>query len=67
MQNRLYFFGKETVKDVSECAYKYYSRESEFILMNYFPYFWLPKQYSNYHFHFLVIKNEYICNNNSIF
>ena len=54
-------------KDVPECVYKHYSRESELILMNYFPYFHLLRNYSNYHFQFLVIKNEYICKDKSIF
>ena len=31
----------ETVKYISECVYKDCSRESEFVLMNYFPYFCL--------------------------
>ena len=55
MENRLYFFGKETVKDVSECAYKYYSRESEF------------NNIQIIIFIFLVIRNEYICKNNKMF
>ena len=38
-----------------------------FFLMNCFPYFCLLKNYSNYHFHFLIIKNEHICHKNSIF
>ena len=34
----------ETVKYISECVYKDCSRESEFVLMNYFPYFCLWKK-----------------------
>ena len=47
----------ETVKDISKGMYKDYSQRSQYILMNYFPYFRLLKNYSNYYFHFLVIKN----------
>ena len=58
----------ETIKDISECVYKHYYREPGFFLMNCFAFFCLLKNHSNYHFHFLIIKNEYICsNNNSIF
>lgn len=56
----------ETVKDISECVYKDYSQMSRFILTNYIPYFCLLRNYSNYHFHFLVIKNEYFLNNDFI-
>ena len=47
----------ETVKDISKGMYKDYSQRSQYIIMNYFPYFCLLKNYSNYYFHVLVIKN----------
>ena len=56
----------ETIKNISECVYKYYSQRSRFVLVNYFPYFRLLRNYSNYHFHFLVISNEYFCKNDFI-
>ena len=56
----------ETVKDISECVDKRYSKKSGYILMNYFPFFLLLKFYSNYHFYFLAIKNEYFHNNNFV-
>ena len=56
----------ETVKNISECVYKDYSQRSRFVLVKYFPYFRLLRNYSNYHFQFLVISNEYFCNNDFI-
>ena len=56
----------KTVKEISGCICKYYSQRSQFILMSHFPYFHLLRNYSNYHFHFLVVKNEYFYNDNFI-
>lgn len=67
LPNFLYVTNMTESKSGTFYVYKHCSRESEFTLMNYFSYFCLLKNYSNYHFDFLVIKNEYICNTNSIF
>ena len=56
----------EMVKDISECICSDYSRRSKFILMNYFLYSCPLRNYSNYHFNFLVIKNKYFHNSNII-
>ena len=57
----------EMVKDISECICSDYSRRSKFILMNYFLYSCPLRNYSNYHFNFLVIKNKYFYNSNIIY
>ena len=60
-EQKVELFG--TVKDINECMYKVYSQKSQFVLMNYFPCFPLLTNYSNEHFHFLVI-NKYFCSDN---
>ena len=49
----------EQVKNISEGIYNNYSGKAEFIKMNYFPYCGLIRNFSNYHFLFLVIRNKY--------
>ena len=49
----------EQVKNISKGIYNNYSGKAEFIKMNYFPYCRLIRNFSNYHFLFLVIRNKY--------
>ena len=58
-ENRKKMFDK--IEDICNCIYNDYSQRQDFILRNYFRYFRLLKHYSNYHFHFLILKHRYFC------
>ena len=47
------------IKDVSENIYNNCARNNNDITLRYFPYCRLIRNYENYYFHFLVIRNEY--------
>ena len=52
----------ENLEEIVQNVYDFYSRRNYFALREYFPLMKLLKQYSNYHFHFLVIKKGYAKN-----
>ena len=47
------------LKDISENICNSCPKNNNDVTLRYFPYFCLIRNYGNYHFHFLVIRNEY--------
>ena len=47
----------EDVKNITENVYNNYARSCNKITFNYFLYYKLIRNYGNFHFHFLVIRN----------
>ena len=57
-EKRKFLFDR--LKVISEEIYDKYASLSKLFEQEYFPYFKPVKSYSNYHFHFLVVKKDYI-------
>ena len=49
----------DVAENISENIYYNYCRDCTELGYNFFPYFTLVRNFGNYHFHFLVLRQEY--------